>query len=71
MMRSIIAGLVSGTIAGTCAFVVSFGSYQNQFMDTRTPRRLALQTAIVTFLFFFLAAIALPVVFGSLRRIGS
>jgi hypothetical protein len=67
----IVAGLVVGTIAAACAFVVSYGSYQNQFMDTRTPRRLALQTAGATFVFFFLACVALPWVFGLFRGLGS
>jgi len=66
----VVAGFVVGTIASTCAFVVSYGSYQNQFMDTRTPKRLALQTAVATFVFFFLAVVALPWVFSVFRGLG-
>ncbi len=63
-------GLIFGALASACAFVISYGSYHNQFMDTRTPMRLALHTAGVTFVFFFVACTLLPWVFGMLRHIG-
>jgi hypothetical protein len=65
-----LVALLFGLLAGACAFVISYGSYQNQFMDTRMPRRLALQTAGVTFLFFFAATVALPLIFSALRHMG-
>lgn len=65
-----VIGLIFALLAGACAFVIAYGSYQNQFMDTRTPKRLALHTAGVTFLFFFVATVALPWIFSALRHMG-
>jgi hypothetical protein len=60
-----------GLIAAVCAYVISYGSYQNQFMDSRSAPRLALQTAGSTFLFFFLACLALPWLLRALRGVGA
>jgi hypothetical protein len=58
--------VVLATLAAGCAFVIAYGSYHNQFMDTRTPRRLALRTAVTTFLFFLTAALLLPWLFSQM-----
>jgi threonine/homoserine/homoserine lactone efflux protein len=65
-----VIGVLFAVLAAACAFVIAYSSYQNQFMDTRTPKRLALHTAGVTFLFFLVAAVALPWIFGALRHVG-
>lgn len=49
-------GAVFGVLASACAFVISFGGYHNQFMDTRKPWQLALQSAMTAFIVFFLLA---------------
>ena len=67
----ILISLGVGAIAALCAYVVSYGSYQNQFMDSRSAPRLALQTAATTFVFFFLACLALPWLLKALRGVGS
>ena len=58
-----IVGVVLAALAAACAFVISLGSYQGQFMDTRTPMRLALRSALTAFVFFLAAAAVIPWVF--------
>ena len=41
-----------GVLAALCAFVISYSSYHNQFMDTRKPADLAIRSAITTFFVF-------------------
>ena len=66
-----ILSVMVSVFAAVCAFVISYGHYQHQFMDTYKPMRLALQAAAVTFLFFMAATAALPWVFRFLRFDGS
>jgi hypothetical protein len=66
----IVVSVGVGAIAAACAYVISYGSYQNQFMDSRSAPRLALQTAGTTFLFFFVACLALPWLLRALRGVG-
>ena len=53
---AIVVGAVFGVLASACAFVISFGGYHDQFMDTRKPWQLALQSAMTAFIVFFLLA---------------
>jgi len=56
---ALVIGAVFGGLAAGCAFVISYGSYHGQFMDTRKPGQLALQSAITAFfVFFFLSGLA-------------
>ena len=66
----VVISLGVGVVAAVCAYVISYGSYQNQFMDSRSAPRLALQTAATTFLFFFLVCLALPLILRALRGVG-
>lgn len=51
---AIVVGAVFGVLAAACAFVIAFGQYHNQFMDTGKPIQLALQAAMTAFIVFFL-----------------
>jgi len=50
---AIVVGGVFGVLAAACAFVIAFGQYQNQFMDTGKPIQLALHAAMTAFIVFF------------------
>jgi len=56
-------GLVFGLLAGTCAFVIAYSEYKRNWSFRGNPMHKALQTALVTFIFFFVATMILPQVF--------
>jgi hypothetical protein len=51
---AIVVGAVFGVLAAMCAFVISYGQYHNQFMDTNKPMQLSLQAAMTAFIAFFI-----------------
>jgi hypothetical protein len=51
---AVVVGAVFGVLAAACAFVISYGQYHNQFMDTGKPIQLAWQAARTAFIVFFL-----------------
>jgi hypothetical protein len=60
---ALVIGGVFGALAAACAFVISYGSYQNQFMDTRKPLQLALHSAMTAFIAFFVLTCLATVAF--------
>ena len=52
-------GLVFGLLAAACAFTISYGEYKRNWSFRGSAAKMALRSALVTFTFFFLAAIAL------------
>jgi hypothetical protein len=56
-------GAVFGVLAAACAFVISYGEYKRNWNFRGSATHMALRSALVTFLFFFLAAIALGYAF--------
>ena len=56
-------GAIFGLLAGACAYVIAYNEYRQRMLRLdQNPRRMALQTAIVTFVFMFLAAVVLSFV---------
>ena len=53
---ALVIGAIFGVLAAGCAFVISYGSYHGQFMDTRKPGQMAVQSAMTAFIVFFLLA---------------
>jgi RsiW-degrading membrane proteinase PrsW (M82 family) len=62
---SAVLGLVFGALAAACAFVISYGEYKRNWSFRGSASRMALRSALVTFAFFFLAAM----VFGLIIRL--
>jgi hypothetical protein len=56
-------GAAFGLLAAACAFVISYGEYKRNWSFRGSASMMALRSAVVTFVFFFLAAIALGFVF--------
>ena len=56
-------GLVFGALAAACAFVISYGEYKRNWSFRGSASKMALRSALVTFAFFFLAAILLGLIF--------
>jgi len=57
-------GGVFGVLAAMMAYLITFGEYTHHFPDTRMPRKLALETAVVTFAVFMLLALVAGVFLG-------
>jgi hypothetical protein len=56
-------GTLFGALAAACAYVISYAEYrQRRLRPDQNPRRMALETAAVTFAFFFVAAVVLAFV---------
>ena len=56
-------GAVFGVLAAACAFFISYAEYKRNWSFRGSATNMALRSAAVTFVFFFLAAIALGYVF--------
>ena len=55
---SAVLGLVFGVLAAACAFVISYGEYKRNWSFRGNASLMALRSASVTFVFFFIAALA-------------
>ena len=56
-------GAIFGLLAAACAYVIAYNEYRQRMLRLdQNPRRMALQTAIATFIFMFLAAVVLSFV---------
>ena len=60
-------GVVFGLLAAACAFVISYAEYKRNWSFRGSATGMALRSALVTFLFFFLAALGLGVVLQMVR----
>jgi len=63
LQLSALLGAVFGSLAAACAFVISYHEYKNNWNFRGSAAMMALRSAGVAFAFFFLAALALGVVF--------
>jgi hypothetical protein len=53
-------GTIFGLLAAACAYVISYNEYRQRMLRLdQNPRRMALQTAVATFVFMFVAAVVL------------
>jgi len=52
-------GVTFGLLAAACAYVISYAEYKRNWSFRGSAAKMALRSALVTFTFFFLAAIAL------------
>ncbi len=59
-------GVVFGLLGGACAFVIAYSEYRRNWSFTGNAVHMALRSAAVTFLFFFLATLILPRIFEAL-----
>ncbi len=60
---SAVLGVTFGLLAAACAFFISYAEYKRNWSFRGSPTKMALRSALVAFLFFFAAALALGVVF--------
>jgi len=56
-------GAIFGLLAAACAYVISYNEYRQRMLRLdQNPRQMALQTAVATFVFMFVAAVVLSFV---------
>ena len=56
-------GALFGALAAGCASLIAYNEYRQRMLRLdQNPRRMALQTAVVTFVFILIASIVLAVV---------
>jgi len=56
-------GTTFAALAASCAYVISYHEYRQRMLRMdQNPRRMALGTAVVTFVFFVVASIVLAIV---------
>ena len=60
---SAVIGLVFGALAAACAFFISYHEYKNNWNFRGSASAMALRSAVVAFVFFFLAAVGLGFAF--------
>jgi hypothetical protein len=60
---SAVLGAVFGLLAAACAFFISYAEYKRNWSFRGSATKMALRSALVTFVFFFVAALALGVAF--------
>ena len=56
-------GVVFGLLAAACAFVISYAEYKRNWSFRGSAWKMAMRSALVTFVFFFLAALLLAAAF--------
>jgi len=52
-------GLVFGPLAALSAYLITYGEYQHHYPDKKTPRKLALEAAIGTLVFFLVLSVVI------------
>ena len=56
-------GALFGALAAACAYLIAYNEYRQRMLRLdQNPKRMALQTAIVTFVFILIASIVLSFV---------
>jgi hypothetical protein len=56
-------GVLFGGLAAASAYVISYNEYRQRMLRLdQNPKRMALSTALVTFVFFFVGSLALSIV---------
>ena len=68
---SVALGVIFGGLAAACAFVIAYSEYRRNWAFTGSAVGMALRTAAVTFVLFFLAGIILPWLFRLLMPAAS
>jgi hypothetical protein len=63
-----VVGVTLAPLAAIMAYIITYQEYQHHYPDSGTPRRMALQTAVYTFVFFVILSLAAGWVLGMMLR---
>lgn len=61
-------GAVFGLLAAACAFVISYSEYKRNWSFRGSATKMALRSAAVAFVFFFVASVGLALLFQMVAR---
>ena len=61
-------GLVFGVLAGACAFTIAYHEYKRNWSFRGNAAAMALRSGLVAFVFFFVAALVLVIVFQAVAK---
>ena len=57
-----IVGLIFGSLGAIMAYLITYKEWMHHYPTKKEPRKMALETAIFTFIFFMLVALLVGVV---------
>ena len=58
-----VLGVVFGALAAACAFVISYAEYKRNWSFRGSATKMALRSALVAFVFFFVASLVVVAIF--------
>jgi hypothetical protein len=61
-------GAVFGVLAGACAFFIAYNEYKRNWSFRGSAAKMALTSAFVAFIFFFITSVALVMVFRAVAK---
>jgi hypothetical protein len=61
-------GAVFGALAGACAFLIAYHEYKRNWSFRGSAAKMALRSAFVAFIFFFIASVVLVMVFRAVAK---
>jgi hypothetical protein len=61
-------GVVFGALAGACAFAIAYHEYKRNWSFRGNAAAMALRSALVAFVFFFVASVALVIIFRAVAK---
>jgi len=53
----LIIGIIFGSLGAICAYLITYKEWQHHYPSPEIPRKMALETAIFTFIFFLMLMI--------------
>ena len=68
LMLMLFLGLFFGGVASIMAFLITYEEYTRHFLDRRKPLLFALQSALITFLVFFVLIFLIGIVLSISQR---
>lgn len=60
----LVIGLVFGSLAALMAYLITYKEWEHHYPSPKIPRRMAIETAIFTLLFFLGVTLVLALFFG-------
>jgi len=61
-------GLFFAPLAALMAFIITYGEYQHHYPDKATPRKLAIEAAAGTFVFFMIISVVIGWFLGKMLK---
>ena len=56
---ALLIGIIFAPLAAAMAFIITYGEYQHHYPDKTMPRKLAIEAAVGTFVFFMIISVVI------------